>query len=111
MRFGCRKRIDADGAVRMTLIGELDIAVTGELTRQLDELERSRARVRLDLSELGFIDLGGLDAILAALARARRTGWALEVDSQVSRSVERILDLGRLGQIVWPAPTPCAGAS
>ncbi len=106
LRFECRERIDPDGARRLTLYGEVDIAVAGELARRLRRLERSGARTRLDLSELRFIDLCGLDEILAALGRARATDWQLEVDVQVSRSVERIVSYAGVRELIWP----CAGA-
>jgi anti-anti-sigma factor len=102
LQIQCRERTDADGVRRLTLLGEVDIAVAGELSRRLGRLERSGARVRLDLSELQFIDLCGLDAILAALSRARRTGWELEVEVGVSRSVERIIAFAGVSEIVWP---------
>jgi anti-anti-sigma factor len=100
--FGCRERTDPDGACRLTLLGEVDIAVAEELARRLHELERSGARIRLDLSELQFIDLCGLDAILAALQQARSAGWRLEVDRDVSRCVERIVAFAGVEAILWP---------
>jgi anti-anti-sigma factor len=100
--FQCRERIDPDGACRLTLLGEVDIAVAEELARRLGRLERSSARARLDLSQLQFIDLCGLDAILAALRQARRTGWPLEVERPVSRCVERIVAFAGVGAILWP---------
>jgi anti-sigma B factor antagonist len=106
VRLEYRLRADPDGAQRLTLLGEVDIAVADELARALERLERVRTRAVLDLSELRFIDLCGLDAILAALRRARRTGWELEVDPRVSRSVERIIDLAGVGAIVWSSVHP-----
>ena len=102
LRFECRERTDPDGVRRLTLLGEVDIAVADELARRLRGLERSGARTRLDLSELRFIDLCGLDAILAALRRARNAGWQLEVDRRVSRSVERIVSFAGVEAMIWP---------
>jgi anti-anti-sigma factor len=110
LRFECRERIELDGARRLTLLGEVDIAVAGELARRLRRLERSGTRTRLDLSELRFIDLCGLDEILAALGRARRTGWELEVDRHVSRSVERIVAYAGVEAVMWPRGDPQAPA-
>ena len=75
--FGVRQRHDADGAVRMTLTGELDLSATDGLRARLDEVQRPERRVRLDLSELEFIDCSGIRAILDAMAEARRDGCAL----------------------------------
>jgi anti-anti-sigma factor len=100
--FEYRERTDPDGARRLTLLGEVDIAVAGELARRLRRLECAGARTRLDLSELRFIDLCGLDAILDALRRARGIGWELEVDPHVSRSVERIVSYAGVQSLFWP---------
>jgi anti-anti-sigma factor len=102
LRFECREGTDSDGARRLTLLGEVDIAVAEELAGRLAQLEQTRTPGRLDLSELRFIDLCGLDAILAALRRGRRSGWRLEVDRRVSRSVERIISFAGVEAIVWP---------
>ena len=102
LRFECRERTDPDGVRRVTLLGEVDIAVADALARRLRGLERSGGRTRLDLSELQFIDLCGLDAILAALRSARSAGWQLEVDRRVSRSVERIVSYTGVEAIIWP---------
>jgi anti-anti-sigma factor len=110
LRLECRQSTDPDGAVRMTLLGEVDIAVADDLAHRLGQLERSRRRARLDLSELQFIDLCGLDSIMAALKSARRTGWELEVDPRVSRSVERIIAFAGVAGLVWPSRGPL-GAS
>src|ERR1700742_4463429 len=91
--FGVRQRHDADGAVRMTLVGELDLSATDGLRERLDEVQHGTRRVRLDLSELEFIDCSGIRAILDAMAQARREGTALEVDRSVSPLV------GRLGSL------------
>jgi anti-anti-sigma factor len=93
----------------LTLLGEVDMAVAADLEHELQELEHARTRARLDLSELRFIDLGGLDAILAALARARRDGWLLEVDPCVNPTVARLAGLTGLDAILWPAARPLRG--
>jgi anti-anti-sigma factor len=98
----CRYSADPDGVLRMTLLGELDMAVAEELSVRMRELRDSAPRVRLDLSQLRFIDLGGLDAILTALAEARRAGWPLEVDPHISPSVERLIQYVGAGRTLWP---------
>jgi anti-anti-sigma factor len=101
--FGVRQRHDADGAVRMTLVGELDLSAADGLRARLDELGRGKRRVRLDLSELEFIDCSGIRTILDAMAAGRREGHAVEVDRSVSPIVERIVSLGAIGGDLWPA--------
>ena len=101
--FGVKQRHDADGAVRMTLVGELDLSGTDGLRERLDEVQRGKRRVRLDLSELEFIDCSGIRAILDAMAQARREGTALEVERSVSPIVGRIVSLGSIASDLWPS--------
>ena len=101
--FEIRQRHDTDGALRVTLIGELDLAVADGLRARLDQLRRSERRVRLDLSELEFIDCSGINGILGALAEARRQHWELEVDRLVSPGVRRITSLADVASALWPA--------
>lgn len=100
--FDVRQRHDDDGAVRITLMGELDISTTERFKARLDELQRSRRRVRLDLSELEFVDCSGIRAILDAMAQARRDGCTVDVDQAVSPMVGRIVALGAIGGELWP---------
>lgn len=67
-----------DGAVRVSLRGELDLASA----RQLEECftaidEQSPTRVVVDLSGLTFIDSSGLRMLLIGDARAREHGYEL----------------------------------
>ncbi|HEY1714544.1 MAG TPA: STAS domain-containing protein [Solirubrobacteraceae bacterium] len=101
--FGVKQRHDADGAVRMTLVGELDLSATDGLRERLDEVQRGKRRVRLDLSELEFIDCSGIRAILDAMAQARRDGTALEVERSVSPIVGRLVSLGSIAGDLWPS--------
>jgi anti-anti-sigma factor len=101
--FRVRQRHDADGAVRITLTGELDLSVTGGLKARLDEVRQATRQVRLDLSELEFIDCSGIRAILDAMGQARRAGCGFEVDRSVSPMVGRILSLGSISEELWPA--------
>jgi anti-anti-sigma factor len=101
--FGVRQRHDADGAVRMTLMGELDLSATDGLRVRLGEARRATNRVRLDLSELEFIDCSGIRAILDAMAQARRDGTALEVERSVSPIVGRLVSLGSIAGDLWPS--------
>jgi anti-anti-sigma factor len=106
--FEIKQRHDADGALRVTLLGELDIAVADGLRVRLDQLRWSEPHVRLDLSELDFIDCCGINSILRALAEARRDHWELEVDRLVSPGVNRITSLDDVAAALWPA-TVAAG--
>jgi anti-anti-sigma factor len=97
-----RESRDADGAVRLTLIGELDIAVAGALQNRLRQYADAGEDVRLDLSELEFIDSSGAQAVVLSLRDARRRGHSLEVDRQLSASTKRMIEIMGIGSHLWP---------
>lgn len=101
--FEIRESADADGAARVTLIGELDIAVADGVEERLRLLRDAGARVRLDLSQLDFIDSSGVRAIVLGLKHARQGGHELEVDRRVSPSVGRMIEIMGIGPQLWPA--------
>jgi anti-anti-sigma factor len=104
--FRVTQRHDADGAVRMTLLGEMDLSASEGFRAQLDRVQESRRRVRLDLSELEFIDCSGMRAILNAMSEARRNRRELEVGRNVSPMVARVVCLARLAEDLWPGDVP-----
>jgi anti-anti-sigma factor len=110
-----RERHDVNGTLRLTLLGDLDLTVAETLSTRLQELKAAGEPVRLDLSQLAFIDSSGLQALLLALADARSTGWQLEVASEVSSTVERAAQIMGTAQLLWPegrpAPYPDAARS
>ncbi len=64
--------------IRVALIGELDIGNADEFEDVLLAAEASRVRcIRVDLSELEFLDSAGLRAILSAQLRASVGGETL----------------------------------
>ena len=100
--FEIRETIDGDGALRVALIGELDIAVANAVEQRL-RLHRDEGRwVRLDLSGLDFIDSSGVQTIVLALRHARQSECELEVDRRVSKSVQRMVDMMGIGPALWP---------
>jgi anti-anti-sigma factor len=54
-----RERFNDDGALRLALGGELDLAVIDTLHERLVALKRENCRVRIDLAQLEFIDSTG----------------------------------------------------
>ena len=101
--FEIRYSVDADGAVRLTLIGELDIAVADEVEERLREHRGPGRLVRLDLSQLEFIDSSGVRAIVLGLKHARQDGDELEVDRGVSATVERMIEIMGIAPHLWPS--------
>lgn len=100
--FEIHESVDADGAARVTLVGELDIAVADGVEERLRSLREAGRRVRLDLSQLDFIDSSGVRAIVLGLKHARQGGHELEVDRQISPTVQRMIDIMGIAPQLWP---------
>jgi anti-anti-sigma factor len=96
------EQVDRDGALRLAVAGELDLAVIDVLDDRLVALKQEGHRVRLDLAELEFIDSTGLRGLLLAVAHAGRDGWDLEIDPHVSEPVGRVIELTGVGSQFWP---------
>jgi anti-anti-sigma factor len=96
------ERVDADEVLRLMLLGDLDLAVAETLSSRLSELKAEGRPVRLDLSQLAFIDSSGVQALLVALTDARWSGWPLEVAPEVSPSVARAARVVGIAQVLWP---------
>jgi anti-anti-sigma factor len=104
--FEIRESVDADGTVRVALIGELDIAVADRVEERFRELRENGRRARVDLSELEFIDSSGVRAIVLGLRQARQGGYELEVDRRVSSTVERMIEIMGIAPQLWPDQPP-----
>jgi anti-anti-sigma factor len=111
--FDVGERREADGMLRLILRGDLDLSVAESLSARLAELKATGRPVRLDLSQLAFIDSSGLQALIVALIDARSVGWRLEVASEISPTVERAARVVGIAQILWPddRPDPRSGAA
>lgn len=68
----------ADGAIRLELTGELDLATAGELERALEAVEGA-AGVVIDLRPLDFIDSTGLRLIIQFHESTCDAGVGLEI--------------------------------
>jgi anti-anti-sigma factor len=77
----------------LSLRGELDLATSALLERELDAAEAARpARLVVDLSGLEFIDSSGLNTLMQARKRASRNGHQLSL-RQGPRIVQRLFEL------------------
>ncbi len=101
--FAVRETVDDDQALRLTLLGDLDLTAAEAFSTRLGELKRLGHPCRLDLSEVAFIDSSGIQALLLALTDARWNGWRLEVAPLVSSSVERAARITGIAQVLWPS--------
>jgi anti-anti-sigma factor len=103
--FAIRETVDEDQALRLTLLGDLDLTAADALGARLAVLKSAGRPARLDLSKLAFIDSFGIQALLLAVTDARWNGWPLEVAPTVSPSVERATQIVGIAQVLWP-PEP-----
>lgn len=79
--------------------GELDICGAISLEAELTLVESARPPVIvLDLRALNFIDLHGLDAVIAASDRAREDGRLVACILGTNAVVRRLFELAALGQ-------------
>ena len=109
--FEIRENLDGDGAVRVTLVGELDIAVADRVEERLRRLPGEDRVVRLDLSQLEFIDSSGVRAIVLGLKHARQAGHDLEVDARISPTVERMIEIMGIAPQLWPGESRGASSA
>ena len=108
-RFGMRECVDADGVVRLSLEGELDIAVTGSVAARLAELRVAATPTRLDVSLLSFIDSTGFQCLYDAVRSAGEARWRLEVCDELMPQVRRVIELVRGDELLWPGRGQSAG--
>ena len=72
-RFAADVRTEPDGAARIVLHGELDVAADAALAAASAEAAASGAeRVVLDFGDVGYINSTGIALIVRLLAEARR---------------------------------------
>jgi anti-anti-sigma factor len=84
--------------LRLTLTGELDRFSTPILEDRLAPLRVARSPVRLNLSQLGFIDSTGIHLLIQTIGDARMKGWDFALDQDISKPVLRLLKLVHLDQ-------------
>jgi anti-anti-sigma factor len=102
VEFGMREVVDGSDKMRLVLSGELDLAVAAMLGDRLRQLRKAGQDVRLDLGELEFIDSSGLRELIIALEESRSDGWRLDIDPQVSKAVQRTIEMAGLRSHLWP---------
>jgi anti-anti-sigma factor len=101
-QFQIEQRRELDGGFRLTLLGELDMSVAEGLEARLRELKGAHASVRLDLSQLSFIDSTGIRIVtLARLDSGRNNGWQFEVEPELNPAIRRPLELLGLDRVLW----------
>lgn len=89
--FAIEETVEAEGVVRLAVVGELDLATRPAFQRRLSDMSSRYAHIRLDLSRLYFVDASGLTGLVGAIAEARKHAWRLEVDRGPGPEVKRLL--------------------
>src|SRR3954447_7255157 len=92
--------VQQDRRVRLELRGELDMSSARVLQREFENVERDHPlEILLDLTELSFMDVSGLRAILDAARRGRRVGTSLVISNPMPHII-RLLELTAIDQSV-----------
>jgi stage II sporulation protein AA (anti-sigma F factor antagonist) len=91
---------EENGWVHLDLSGELDLASAPELGDRLSQLAAERMAVRLDLSNLEFMDSTGLQSLVKAINDAESSGWRLHIDQRMSPQVARLLQLVQFERLI-----------
>lgn len=88
------------------LVGECDLAVSGELSRALAAAVATSPRVVVDLTHLTFLDSSGLNQLVIAYHAAIARGGHIQA-MNASGVVAELLTLTGIGELLGP-PTPVA---
>lgn len=94
-----------DHGATVNVGGEIDLHSSGQLLEYaLGVMREHGPRLAVDLADVGFMDCGGVDALLAIRRRARLRGGNLTVVS-TSPSVRRVLEIIGMDAVL-AAPEP-----
>jgi anti-anti-sigma factor len=87
------------GEHRIRIAGEMDLAVTAEVEREVRRVEATDAsRIVIDLAGLEFLDATGAALLFDFESRSRRDGRRLRLRRPVSGQVHRVLDITGIGE-------------
>ena len=92
--FEATPHTDDSGAAYLKVAGALDLAAAPQLIQEVKESQV----LRLDLSEVEFMDSTGLGALITVRNGAREKGEELQLLA-ISRAVERVLELSGLTDV------------
>lgn len=94
------RRTDLNGTPLVVTRGDIDHATCGEVDRLLDEaIEQGNDILLLDLTDVSYIDSGGLSVLFTAGRRVRDVGWIGLIGP--NPSVLRLLEI--VGALADPA--------
>jgi anti-sigma B factor antagonist len=87
---------DRDGA-RVTVAGEIDMAAAEDLSRLLASLDRVNTAIRVDLTQVTFLDTYGAEPLIEASRRRAALGLRPLLLAGTSRQVRRLLKAAGIG--------------
>ena len=94
------------GAIRVALSGELDLANAYTFDRQMLEVEaRQPTLLLVDLRGLTMLDSAGLARLVSAQRRARKGGWKL-VLVRGGKIIQRVLAMTSLDELLEVTSDP-----
>ncbi len=90
-------KVDKNGVIKMT--GEIDYTVTPKIrTGLLNYIEKTKGSLKLDLSELEYLDSSGLAVFIEARRHLVEQGRVLEIIS-VKDDVKKIFQLTQVDKL------------
>ncbi len=95
---------EIDGAVVVTLAGEVDLSHSPALRKSLMDLMLARRDVAVDLAGVAYIDSSGIAGLVEAYQMSRKNGTRF-VLAAISDPVKRVLQLARLDRVFAIAET------
>ena len=86
---------------RVRVRGGLDISTEHELDQAVAAIDRAGGRaIRIDLTEVDFLDSRGLSALLTIHKEWSRKGRTVEFLGPLHPAVQRVLDVSRVDDVL-----------
>ena len=91
--FRIDQRPREDGAVVVSVFGDVDLATGPQLDATLKGLAAQKRTAVLDLAGVGFMDSTGLGLLIQATRESRRDGWSFAVGPDLPDTVSQLFAL------------------
>jgi anti-anti-sigma factor len=98
--FAIRVDRQVGAAVRIEVVGELDLSTAPELEHALRREIASGNEIVLDLGAVTFIDSTGLHTIVSALRLTDEAEPAFSVSPMLPSQVRRVLEITGLNEVI-----------
>ena len=91
--FRIDQRDRDDGAIVVSVFGDLDLATCPRLHEVLNRLAAQKRAAVLELAGVEFMDSTGLNLLFQATREARRDGWTFALAPELPDDVARLFEL------------------